>query len=77
MKVGDLDVSGGCDGVVRVRCVGGVEGPSGMRRVVGGQGVGGRGVEGWSIEPADDRIAAYAVDCVPRADAWAASGSFG
>ena len=54
-----------------------MEGPSGMRRVVGGQVIGRRGVEGWSIEPADDRIAADAVDCVPRADVWAATGSFG
>ena len=48
-----------------------------LRAAGGGQGAGGSGVEGWSIEPADDRIAADAVDCVPRADAWAASGSFG
>ena len=54
-----------------------MEGPSGMRTVGGGQGAGERGVERWSVEPADGRIAADAVDCVPRADAWAASGSFG
>ena len=54
-----------------------MEGPSGMRAVGCRQGAGRRGVEGWSVEPADDRIAADAVDCVPRADAWAATGSFG
>ena len=42
----------------------------------GGQGAGGSGVEGWSIEPADDRIAVNAVDCVPRTGALATSRSF-
>ena len=52
-------------------------GGSGLRRVGGRQGAGGKGVAGWGVELADDRIAADAVDCVPRADAWAATGSFG
>ena len=54
-----------------------MEGSSGMRTVGGGQGAGGGGVGGWSKESAGDRIAADAVDCVPRAYAGAASESFG
>ena len=59
------------------RSSGCVCGDSGMRRVGGRQGAGGRGVEEWGVELADDRVAADAVNCVSGAEAAAATWSFG